>query len=103
MTNELNYTKNNRGSRKPYRVGKPNQNYNIMKNFKFLLVAAVVFAAGSAFTTQKTQDLYILTSNGYLPIDQAGPGHCENGGSGCEFEKIGSEFYPLDRAVWVTP
>ena len=40
-----------------------------MKNFKFLLAAAVVFAVGSAFTNAPAQNENAAAANWYLPND----------------------------------
>lgn len=47
-----------------------------MKNFKLLLVAAVVLGAGSAFTTLKSAPgEFVLDNGNYIPKDTA-PGQC---------------------------
>lgn len=69
-----------------------------MKNFKFLLVAAVVFAAGSAFTTVKeksTEQIYVKVNGQNVPIEQAS-GNCISNGAYCQFTLDGTTEIPLD-------
>ncbi len=69
-----------------------------MKNFKFLLVAAVVFAAGSAFTTAKSAPgEYVNSLSGWIPKDTA-PGRCIAADNQvCTFVLSGSSYVPADQ------
>ncbi|WP_306565193.1 hypothetical protein [Flavobacterium lindanitolerans] len=67
-----------------------------MKNFKLLLAAAVVFGAGSAFTTLKSAPgEFVLDGGDYIPKDTA-PGNCETGGDVCTYIWNGSAYVPQD-------
>ncbi len=69
-----------------------------MKNFKLLLAAAVVFGAGSAFTTakEKTADQVYVDVNGIrTPIEQAN-GRCVDEGPYCQYTLNGNTPVPLD-------
>lgn len=78
-----------------------------MKNFRLLLAAAVVFGAGSAFSSfEKAQDEFIQVAPGVIvPENEAGPGHCENDGPGCRYISNGAGGYTnIDGAslkLWV--
>lgn len=78
-----------------------------MKNLKLLLALAVVLGAGSAFSTaEKAQEEFIQVEPGNIvPENEAGPGHCENGGPGCRYVSNGSGGYTnIDGAslkLWV--
>lgn len=68
-----------------------------MKNFKFLLVAAVVFAVGSAFTTTtKTADLRYIRNG-----QEVDPGFClPSGNNPCYDVYIGDEFQYTQQGTW---
>lgn len=74
------------------RVGKPIKP-TIMKNFKLLLAAVVVFGAGSAFTTAKektAEQVYVDVDGIRTPIEQA-DGKCE-----CQYTLDGDTPVPRD-------
>ncbi|WP_277015000.1 DUF6520 family protein [Flavobacterium lindanitolerans] len=69
-----------------------------MKNFKLLLAAAVVFGAGSAFTTAKVktaEQVYVDVDGIRTPIEQA-DGKCELGGPYCQYTLDGDTPVPRD-------
>jgi hypothetical protein len=60
-----------------------------MKNFKFLLATAFVFAVGSAFTSAKTEaeDLWVRNGDGTYQL-KSPDGECIGDQGTCSYHKI---------------
>ena len=70
-----------------------------MKNFKFLLVAAVVFAVGSAFTTtKKTSDLRYIRNGA-----EVNPALCSDGSADCYEVYDGEQYLFTQKGTWNGP
>lgn len=67
-----------------------------MKKFQALLLAALIIGTASAFTTTRTNDLYILDGDVYRLQSEAG-GSCEpNSMTHCTYEIVDDPVEPIN-------